>query len=326
VKRAFLLAALWLAVLDHGAAWAGWSRVRIGLCSLEAPAGAEPALRSLASRAWDILPQVESDLGVHPAARYRIILIPPAASRDSELIRLEAAAPEWAAGYLIPEQRIGAIRVAEAARYPYGTLEAVLAHEAAHMLIHDAAGERVPLWFNEGVATWQGRRWSLEDMMVYTTSLLTSDLPKLAALDSSFHGSAGEAQLAYAASFAFVSWNVHRHGRDLVRTVLRDSRSGSFAKTWLAATGTTLDRSEAAWRRESLIRYRWIPILTASSTLWIGITLLAMVAGVRKRARARRLREQWDREDQAAPEGIEEWVPGPEAAGDDDLGSTRGPG
>ena len=40
-----------------------------------------------------------------------------------------------------------------------------------------------------------------------------------------------------------------------------------------------------------------IPALMASSTLWIGITFLAVLAGIRRRARARRVREQWAREE-----------------------------
>lgn len=54
---------------------------------------------------------------------------------------------------------------------------------------------------------------------------------------------------------------------------------------------------EAAWRRESLIRYRWIPVLTASSTLWLIVALFVVWAGFRKRARARALREQWETEE-----------------------------
>src|SRR6185436_141994 len=203
--------------------------VRIGLLSLEAPPEAEASLHALAANAATILPQLESELGIRPAMRFRMILIPAGGTRDSEIIRLDEGASPWAAGYLIPERRIGAIRIAAAAHYPYGTLEAVLAHVAAHQLIHDAAGDRVPLWFNEAVATWQGRRWSLQDMMVYTTSLLTSDLPRLAAIDTLFHASEEEAQLAYAASFEFLSWNVRRHGRGMVREVLQGSRRGNFA-------------------------------------------------------------------------------------------------
>ena len=266
---------------------------RIGLCSLEAPASAEPSLRFLADRAGHVLPEVERGLGLHPAALYHMVLIPPGAAGDSDLVRLDRAAPPWAAGFMIPERRIGAIRIAAASRYPYGTLESVLAHEAAHLLVHDAAGDLVPRWFDEGVATWQGRRWTLEDAMIYSRSLLTSDLPPLAALDTSFTGSEWEAQRAYAAAFSFVAWTVRRHGADALGAVVRATRRRGFAGAWLATTGEPLARSESAWRRESLLRYRWVPIVMTSSTLWAAISLLALGAGIRKRAQARRARALW---------------------------------
>jgi hypothetical protein len=272
----------------------GWARERIGLLSLEGPPETARAVHALAGRAREILPEIETRLGVRPAQRFRIVLVPRGGLDEPGLDRMDQAAPSWAAGYMIPERRIGAIRVALAANYPYGTLESVLAHEATHLLLHDAVGRRLPLWFEEGVATREGRRWSAEDMWIYTRALLTSDLPGLADLDSAFRASPAEAELAYAASFAFISWNVRRHGHGLVRGVLREVRSRPFADAWEAVTGVPLARAEAAWRRESLIRYRWIPVLTASSTLWVMIALLAIWAGIRRRARAREARERWE--------------------------------
>jgi hypothetical protein len=277
-----------------------WTRERIGLLSLEGPPGTERAVQALAGRAREILPEIETQLGLRPAQRFRIVLVPRGGLDELDLVGMDQAAPPWAAGYMIPGHRIGAIRMDQAAHYPYGTLESVLAHETVHLLLHDALGGRTPLWFEEGVATWQGRRWSAQDMWIYTRSLLTSDLPALADLDSAFRASPAEADLAYAASFAFISWNVRRHGEEWVRRVLRETRSRPFAAAWEAVTEAPLEQAEAAWRKESLIRYRWVPVLTASSTLWLGITLLAVWAGIRKRARAREARERW------AAEGLEE--------------------
>lgn len=295
----WLLLASFLRSPAAAAETAGWIRERVGLLSVEGPPQAERAVRALAIRARVILPQVESGLGVRPTQLFRIVLVPAGGLRDSALARMDQAAPPWAAGYMFPEQRIGAIRIALAAHYPYGTLEAVLAHETTHLLLHDVGPRRLPLWFEEGVATWQARRWSPEDMWIYARLLLTSDLPPLAGLDSAFHASAGEAELAYAESFAFVSWNVNRHGPELVPRLLRELKTRPFATAWETVTSAPLEQAETSWRRESVIRYRWIPLLTASSTLWILVALLAAWAGVRKRARARAMREQWrEAEDQ----------------------------
>ena len=292
----------------------GPAAAQIGSCILIAPPGHGKQLEALAEHARTILPEVEEALGVRAAAPYRMFLVPPEGPSEA-LRRLDAGVPPWAAGYMLPAQRLGAIRTAEAGRYPYGTLESVLAHEATHMLLHDAVGDRLPLWFEEGVATWQGRKWSLEDILIYSSSLLTTDLPALADLDESFHGPAAQAGRAYAAAFSFVSWSTRRYGPGLVRNVLAAARSRPFEAAWKSAAGETLDSSEGAWRKESLIRYRWIPVVMASSPLWVGISFLALVAGARRRARAKAARARWaDEETETETEEVVPEGPGTEGA------------
>jgi hypothetical protein len=39
---------------------------------------------------------------------------------------------------------------------------------------------------------------------------------------------------------------------------------------------------EAFWERQGTLK-RWIPILTSTAVLWFGVSVLAIVAGIRKR-------------------------------------------
>jgi hypothetical protein len=72
----------------------------------------------------------------------------------------------------------------------------------------------------------------------------------------------------------------------------------------------------SCWRRASLIRYRWIPVLTASSTLWVLITLLSLVVGARRQAAMRRTRERWAREEREEEANEAWWLEPPaESAG-----------
>lgn len=280
----------------------------MGLLELEAPPGLERQLEALAERAVPMLPELERELGGRFRRRFRMVLIPPG-PRSPEIAALDSLAPEWAAGFVMPERRLGGIRVARAAQYPYGTVENVLAHEAAHVLLRDLDAGELPLWFEEGVASWLARRWGLEDAFHYTTALLTTDVPRLDDLDSAFRGGEAEARLGYAASFAFVARSVRRTDPGFLRRLLAETRERPFPAAWEAAAGVPLERMESEWRRESLIRYRWIPILTASSTLWIGISLLVVLAAARKRRRLLRQRERWDAEERLDDNG----TGGPEA-------------
>lgn len=278
----------------------GWVRVEAGRLALEGPAAYRATLEELAARSRVFLPDLERDLGVELAGPLVMVLIPPDTSEYPDVARLDAAAPRWAAGFVLGDRRVGGIRIASAGRYPFGDAGAVLAHEVTHVLLLDAAGPRLPRWFAEGVSTAEQREWNLRDAMVYSSSLLVGPLPELRALDRAFAGSEADARLAYAASFDFVHWSRGEYGPGVVREVLARTRESGFEAAWRAATGTPLVRSEAAWRRSSLALYRWVPLLTGAGTLWLGITALFLVAAVRRRARTRELYERWDEEDAEA--------------------------
>lgn len=284
------------------------ARIRVGACILEAPEARRGKLETLAAGAREALPLLEQELGVRPRAAYRIVLIPRGAERDAELARLDAFAPAWAGGFLLPAQRVGGIRLALVDRYPYRGALSVLVHEAAHMLMHDGAGGRLPRWFEEGVATWLERRWAARDTLVLTSSLLAHELPPLERLDREFGRSAASARLAYAAAFDFVSWSVERHGAQTIPAILHATPSSGFAEAWRAATGEPLEKSEEAWRQRRLWVSRWLPLLTASSTLWIGITLLALAAAWRRRRRSRELLQKWEDEEAWSESERREWV------------------
>jgi hypothetical protein len=227
-----------------------------------------------------------------------MILIPPGPITDPEIARLDRVAPAWAAGFALGDRRIGAVRLARAARYPFGDATGVLIHEVTHVLVHDGAGGPVPRWFTEGVATREQRRWSLRDAVVYSSSLLVGPLPSLAQMDRAFVTSESTARTAYAASFDFVNWAAGEYGEDVVRRTLDALSEGqSFRAAWRTATGVALSTSEDAWRDTALTWYRWIPALTGAGTLWTAITLLFLVASWRRRVKTQKTLQRMEEED-----------------------------
>jgi hypothetical protein len=65
-------------------------------------------------------------------------------------------------------------------------------------------------------------------------------------------------------------------------------------------TGATLlEVSESFWARQTVWR-RWLPVITSSAALWFGITLLALVAAL-KRRRARTALARSDAGEEALP-------------------------
>lgn len=301
----------------------GRLEITLGVCSLEAPPALRVHLERLAERAAPLLPRLEQAIGVAPAGPYRILLVPRGPIDDPEIQALDQAAPPWAAGFVLPERRVGAIRVAAADRYPYSDLASVLVHEATHMLLHDAAGGNLPRWFGEGVATGLERHWGMRDVLVYSSSLLTGPLPRLADLDAAFEGDGARARAAYAAAFDFLRATVREHGEGVVQAVVREAAVRPFPEAWRAATGVSLGQSEADWRRGSLALYRWIPALTGTGAVWGAITALAFAAMARHRARRRAILDRWEAEDHLAA-GAFGPGPGPGDPGEDGQeGGTR---
>ena len=294
--RAALLA---LALLWPASAQAAAARVTSGVVTIEAPAERREALDRLAVDAPRIIDAVQGDMRARFAGRVRVVLIPPgvrwSASEpplDSTLNRLDAQAPAWAAGWAIPERRLVVIRIAEASRWPYGTVAAVLAHELTHVLTHDVAGEALPRWLDEGLASWQARRFSFTDAVAVSSALLTRPLPRFAELDASFTASTEEAQVAYAGSFAFVAWSARRYGEAFPARLVAAARRHPWEEAWMLASGESFPFAERTWRRSALLAFRWVPIAGGTVLLWGMLALGFAVTGVARRNQQRRARAQ----------------------------------
>jgi hypothetical protein len=93
-----------------------------------------------------------------------------------------------------------------------------------------------------------------------------------------------------------------RHGAAVPGAIAdRVARGADFAEAFALETGETPDQAAArAWQV-----YRrwtsWIPVVTSTSALWIGILLLTVVAFLTTLRKRWRRRRQWDQEE--APPG-----------------------
>ena len=205
------------------------------------------------------------------------------------------ATPEWIVGVasgrrdiVIFPERIGS--------YPYDSLDSVVWHEVVHLALSTQAGDRpLPRWFHEGVAM------SLERGVTSQVQLLlvsggTSDLADLERLFRSETQS--ETATAYLLAAALVSDLRLRHGAVVPRAIAdRVARGARFAEAFTLETGDTPD--EAAARAWQVYRRwtSWIPAVTGTLSLWIGILVLAVVAFVATLRKRWKRRRQWDREE-----------------------------
>jgi hypothetical protein len=213
------------------------------------------------------------------------------------------SAPPWVTGYAVGGSGAVVLLPARVPRYPTRSLEALLQHEVAHVLIDRAAGGRpVPRWFHEGLAMAASRGHNLEDRSRVALAVLLAGRVTFHDLDRNFQGGRSQVETAYALSGDFVADLLARHGNGAGAAILAElARGARFDDAFLTATGESLDAVAASyWKRRTLWN-RWVPAVTSSAALWIAITLLALLAFRRRRQRDALLRQAWEEQD-APPE------------------------
>jgi hypothetical protein len=266
---------------------------------LDAPVDLAPAANHLRQWRPERLTGFQRLIGLSDAGEpIRVVL----ATEDS--IPAAGAAP-WIAGYARSDGLV-VLFPARVPVYPYSSLDELLGHEVAHVLIARAArGRPVPRWFNEGLAMLAEEGWDWGDRSRAALALMRSQSYELADLDVRFRGSRSEVSAAYSLSASFVRGMVSRYGRDAPAEILRRIAGGEpFDAAFVTATGATLAEAEEAFWKRYAFWNRWVPFLGSSTTLWIAVTLLALLAILRRRARNRELEEKW-----AAEEGFDEGLP-----------------
>jgi hypothetical protein len=226
-----------------------------------------------------------------PGPAIRVVL----ASESSEWAR---QVPPSTAGFAVGEASLVMLFPSRSPTYPHDTLEDVLRHEVAHVLITRAANRRpLPLWFNEGLAMAAEDTWGLEDQARLLRELTLVSRTDLREVNALFAQDEGARTRAYTLAGAFVRDLMTHHGSSAPGRLLDRVRTGvSFETAFAQVTGETVTEAESAfWNRHRF----WTtvgPFLTTSTALWMFVTLIALYAIVRRRQKSAALHKRWERE------------------------------
>lgn len=267
--------------------------------TIEAPPSLHAAAARLAALAGDDLAEILALVGLAQfGPPVRVVL----AGEDSELAR---RAPSWVAGYAQPVLGDIVLFPGRVPSYPDRNLEVLLRHEVAHVLASRAAGHRpLPTWLAEGIATVAAREWGLEDRARYAAAVIGPGPRSFRELDAAFHAGPRQVARAYALSAALVRALERHHGPGAVARLLARLAAGDdLHDAFRAVTGTSLASFERRFFRSDAFWTTWVPFLTSSAALWMGITLLALLAIRRRRQRDAQLRARWAAEE-AGPSDV----------------------
>lgn len=281
------------------AAWLSFAAAPSPELVVEAPPGLEAVAEEVRTIGGGDFTGVLHLTGVTGfTAPIRVILEPESGA-------LARNTPSWVSGFADGREATIVLFPARVRSYPDRNLRTLVHHEVAHVLVAQAAGGRpVPRWFNEGVATVAAREWGLEDRARFAVAVVGGRPHSTRDLDAGFAGSGPEVARAYALSAAFVRFMQHEYGSASPATVLSGLARGlDFDTAFFHATGVGLPRAEKRFFEDEAFWNTWVPFLTSTGALWMAITVLALIAFQRRRARNRRLHEIWESESAGSLQG-----------------------
>ncbi len=219
------------------------------------------------------------------------------------------------AGYAISREGLIVLFPARSPTYPHDTLEDVMRHEVAHVLISRAARDRpVPPWFHEGLAMAAERPWGLEDRSRLIWELVAGPRLTVHDIDRLFDNEFARSR-AYALSAAIVREVIRQHGSGSPAAILRALGEGaSMDDAVRRATGNPLQEVERQFWNRQRVWTVWVPLFTSAEVLWLLVIVLAALAVWNRRKRAAEIRRRWDDEEAA----VASRHPGDPADRDDD--------
>jgi hypothetical protein len=236
-----------------------------------------PAQRARAIALAELADQPTSwpGLGRRDPGPLRLIIAP--AERLAALSR--GRLPPWGAGLAYPSARTILLR----ADSP--DLVATLRHELAHLALHQAVTVRLPLWFDEGYATWASGQWDVFDRLSINLAVARGEIPTLRELDAALRGSRVTADAAYALAASAALEVARRNPTGTLDPLLAHLEQGDgFEQALLATTGMDADRFEESWRRSVRTRFGLFTWLAATG-FWFTVSGFVVLAYLLRRHR-----------------------------------------
>lgn len=175
----------------------------------------------------------------------------------------------------------------------------VIIHEYAHVFIGQQLPEPPPRWLDEGLAMHLAGEWSFsQSMQIALTHLFGNTIP-FSRLESSFPEEQSAMNLAYLQSYSMTSFLMKRFFDNNLHTFLRRLSDPSESRKLLTQLQDPLilKSLEEQWKKYLGGRF-WniIYVLTSGTVLWFVLTLIFLLAYLKKRRQKKEQEKVWEEE------------------------------
>jgi len=269
-----------------------------GWVTLEFPSSVRERVVSLKADSDGFRNKLGVELG-QPVLEHVRVRIARDPEQMNALAPVGAPPPAYASGVAYPSLGVALLSLKAPHTWEATDLVTLSRHELMHLALTEAiAGHAVPRWFDEGLAIHEsGEQWT-ERLGTLWQATLAKTLLTIGDLDRGFVADSGEVSVAYAESADVVRFLMRDDDRARFGSLVQRLRAGTaFDRALGDAYDTDLRKLEYEWRADVSHRFGLLPLLTGGGALWGLIVVLAGVAYVKRRRRAKAKLDQWAREE-----------------------------
>ncbi|UCG60716.1 MAG: hypothetical protein JSV52_10310 [Candidatus Zixiibacteriota bacterium] len=228
--------------------------------------------------------------------------------------------PDWGAAAAFPERRLIAIKSPSHFNINR-SLEELVAHEYAHLLVSHATGfSSAPRWFEEGVAMYVSAEWSWSDNLAMSKAAVLGQIIDLSEIDNVNRFTEGRAHVAYAESFLAIKFLVHTYDLDVISRFLKSlSAGGSAGEAIYAATGSTELEFASDFKTYLHQQFNIMSLFMDTIFFWLGLSVLVIIGGWMRYRKKQQYYRKWERQERLESTDFDYGDPAnPEKIEDDD--------
>jgi hypothetical protein len=220
------------------------------------------------------------------------------ATDDQEFNTLTGQAiPDWGAGCAFPSSSTIVLK-ARSRPWMANSLSEIARHELSHVLLYQTVqGRPVPRWFDEGLAMRESQKWNWQQDLVMGRAVFTRSLAGLANVDNVLFFRESKAALAYAESFAALSFLTGKIGQDRLKGLIGNIGPLGFATAFTAAAGLDFSWFDREFLENAYKKYQWRVLFTDEYIWWIAVVALFLLAYLATKYRTHRIIKRWSEEE-----------------------------